>query len=62
MRVLSLDRDIDWRELKLANGYVTVDGKKYEVIPNSVKSWITIISTESFEGKTVELCATESHR
>lgn len=54
MRVLALDRELDWDDLKRSNCYVSIAGKRYKAFPNSIKSWIAIISTESFAGQTVE--------
>ena len=59
MRALVLDKDIDLQELLDSNGFAIIAGQKYRIFPSSVLSLIGVISTESFEGKTVELCATE---
>lgn len=50
VRVLVLDRDYERIFHKL-----TIDGKEYPFLTNSMKNWLIIRSTESFKGKTAVL-------
>ena len=48
-RVLGLDRDFDSLQFNKA----MIDGKLFDYLINSVKSWILIKSRDSFKGKKV---------
>lgn len=51
MRVLELDRNFDSFTQK--KRIAEIEGRAYEFALNSIKNWLLIESSESFEGKIV---------
>lgn len=54
IRVLVLDRAFD--SFSAEKWIASIDGREYEFQLNSIRSWVTIKSTDSFTGKEIEFC------